>query len=103
LLRLQYREHFRAAFADAVRALEPNERTVLRLHTLDGLSLASIGTMFQRDASNVSRWLSRIRGRLLEDTRSALGKRLALEGSALESVMRVADSELTMSLSGLLS
>jgi RNA polymerase sigma-70 factor (ECF subfamily) len=103
LLRLQYREHFRAAFADAVRALEPNERTVLRLHTLDGLSLASIGTMFQRDASNVSRWLSRIRGRLLEDTRAALGRRLLLEGSALESLMRVADSELTMSLSGLLS
>lgn len=103
LLRLQYRAHFREAFADALRGLEATERTVLRLHTLDGLSLASIGTMFQRDASNVSRWLARIRERLLEDTRSALGRRLSLEGSELESLMRVADSELTMSLSGLLA
>lgn len=102
LLRLQYRAHFREAFAEALRGLEAKERTVLRLHTLDGLSLASIGTMFQRDASNVSRWLGRIRERLLQDTRSALGRRLSLEGADLESLMRVADSELTMSLSGLL-
>lgn len=103
LLRLQYRAHFREAFTEALRGLDAKERTVLRLHTLDGLSLASIGTMFQRDASNVSRWLGRIRERLLEDTRAALGRRLSLEGSELESLMRVADSELTMSLSGLLS
>ncbi len=102
LLRVQYRDHFRAAFTEALGGLEAQDRTVLRLHTLDGLSLASIGTMFQRDASNVSRWLARIRERLLEQTRAALGRRLSLDGSELESLMRVADSELTMSLSGLL-
>lgn len=102
LLRLQYRAHFREAFAEALRGLDATERTVLRLHTLDGLSLAGIGTLFRRDASNVSRWLARIRDRLLAETRAALGRRLSLEGSALESLMRVADSELTMSLSGLL-
>ena len=103
LLRLQYRERFRDAFTEALGGLDAQERTVLRLHTLDGLSLASIGTMYQRDASNVSRWLARIRERLLEDTRALLGKRLSVDGSELDSLMRVADSELTMSLSGLLS
>lgn len=103
VLRAQYREHFRAAFAEAVAALEPQDRTVLRLHTLDGLSLASIGTMFRKDASNVSRWLARLRAQLLEDTRQRLAARLSLEGSQLESLMRVADSELTMSLSGILA
>ena len=103
LLRLQYRAHFREAFTEALGGLEAKERTVLRFHTLDGLSLASIGTLFQKDASNVSRWLARIREQLLTDTRGALGRRLSLEGSELESLMRVADSELTMSLSGLLA
>lgn len=103
LLRAQYRAHFREAFTAALAGLEARERTVLRLHTLDGLSLASIGAMFHRDASNVSRWLAKIRAQLLEATRQQLGQRLSLEGSELESVMRVADSELTMSLSGLLS
>ena len=103
LLRLQYRAHFREVFTEALGGLEAKERTVLRFHTLDGLSLASIGTLFQKDASNVSRWLARIREQLLTDTRGALGRRLSLEGSELESLMRVADSELTMSLSGLLA
>jgi RNA polymerase sigma-70 factor (ECF subfamily) len=102
LLRGQYRAHFREAFAGALAALEASERTVLRLHTLDGLSLASIGAMFHRDASSVSRWLAKIRAQLLAETRRRLGARLSLQGSELESLMRVADSELTMSLSGLL-
>lgn len=102
LLRAQYREQFRAAFTAALASLGPDDRTVLRLHTLDGLSLATIGTMFHKDASNVSRWLARLRATLLERTRDRLAQQLALDGSALESVMRVADSELTMSLSQLL-
>lgn len=102
LLRLQYRAHFREAFTGALAALESGERTVLRLHTLDGLSLASIGAMFHRDASSVSRWLAKIRAQLLADTRRRLGVKLSLQGAELESLMRVADSELTMSLSGLL-
>lgn len=102
VLRLQYRAHFKEAFVAALKSLTAEERTVLRLHSIDGLSLASIGTMFRKDASNISRWLAKIRATLLERTREHLGARLALEGSELESVMRVADSELTMSLSGLL-
>lgn len=102
LLRLEHRAHFREAFGDALKALDAAERTVLRLHALDGVSLGSIGQMFQRDASSISRWLARIRAQLLEATRASLARRLALEGSELESLMRLADSELTMSLSGLL-
>jgi RNA polymerase sigma-70 factor (ECF subfamily) len=102
LLRLEHRAHFRAAFSDALRELDAAERTVLRLHALDGVSLGSIGQMFQRDASSISRWLARIRAQLLEATRASLARRLSLEGSELESLMRLADSELTMSLSGLL-
>jgi RNA polymerase sigma-70 factor (ECF subfamily) len=103
LLRLRHRAHFREAFGEAVRALDATERTVLRLHAIDGLSLASIGTMFQRDASSVSRWLSRIRAKLLVGTRGALARHLKLEGSELDSLMRLADSELTVSLSTLLA
>ncbi len=102
LLRLQYRAHFKESFTHALSELSAEERTVLRLHSIDGLSLGTLGTMFHKDASNISRWLSKIRGTLLERTRAQLGERLSLEGSELESVMRVADSELTMSLSGLL-
>lgn len=102
LLRLQYRAHFRAAFEQAVAALAPRERTVLRLHTLDGLSLASIGAMYRRDGSTVSRWLEQIRASLLTSTRAALTAALQLSGGELDSLMRAADGELSVSLAALL-
>lgn len=102
LLRQRYREAFRRAFAEAIASLSPRERTVLKLHTLDGLTLARIGAMYRKDLSTISRWLEQIRKTLLERTRERLGASLALETTALESLMRVADGELTVSLARLL-
>jgi len=102
LLRQRYRDSFRSAFAEAIASLSPRERTVLKLHTLDGLTLARIGAMYRKDLSTISRWLEQIRKTLLERTRERLGATLALETAALESLMRVADSELSVSLARLL-
>jgi RNA polymerase sigma-70 factor (ECF subfamily) len=102
LLRLEHRAHFKAAFAQAVARLTPRERTVLRLHTLDGLSLARIGAMYQKDASTVSRWLEQTRVALRAGTREALARALKLPEADLDSVLNAADSQLTVSLAGLL-
>ena len=102
LLRARHRESFREAFASAVAGLTARERTVLRLHTLDGLTLARIGAMYQKDTSTVSRWLEQIRKTLNLATRNQLAGRLQLSPSELESVMRAADSELSVSLPRLL-
>lgn len=102
LLRQRYRDSFKASFAAAVAALSPRERTILRLHTLDGLTLARIGAVYQKDTSTVSRWLEQSRRALLESTRGHLALTLALSGPELDSLMRVADSELSVSLSRLL-
>lgn len=101
LLRLQYKTHFRSAFAAAVESLTPRERTVLRLHALDGLSLASIGAMYRRDASTVSRWLDAVRRQLLDGTRAQLASALSLSPSELESLQRGATTP-SVSLSVLL-
>ncbi len=102
LLRLEHRAHFKAAFALAVGTLSPRERTVLKLHTLDGLSLARIGAIYRKDASTVSRWLEQTRETLRARTRAALASALKLEAAELDSVLRAADSQLTVSLAGLL-
>jgi len=103
LMRARYREAFRGAFAAAVAALGARERTVLRLHTLDGVTLARIGAMYEKDTSTVSRWLEQIRRRLLNATREHLGARLQLSPSELDSVMCAAPSEMTVSLPRLLA
>ncbi len=102
LLRARYRESFRAAFAQAVGTLTPRERTLMRLTALDGLTCAAVGKMYGKDASTVSRWLSLSRAALLEKTRQLLSASLSLTPSALDSLMRVADSELDLSISRLL-
>lgn len=103
LLRARHRAHFREAFAQAVSALTPRERTLLRLHTLDGLTLARLGAMYGRDASTISRWLDAARDTLLARTRAQLAETLGLDAAELDSVMRLADGELSVSLGRLLS
>lgn len=102
LLRARYREQFKEAFAQAVKGLTSRERTLLRLTTIDGLSLASVGQMYGKDASTVSRWLAASRQTLLETTRASLTATLGLTSGELDSVMRAADSELNLSISRLL-
>lgn len=102
LLRSRYREAFRAAFAEAVGTLTPRDRTIMRLTALDGLTCAQVGQMYGKDASTVSRWLAASRAVLLEKTRQTLSASLNLSPSALDSLMRVADSELDLSISRLL-
>ncbi|MBL8914103.1 MAG: sigma-70 family RNA polymerase sigma factor [Archangium sp.] len=102
LLRARHREAFRAAFAEAVKVLSPRDRTILRLTSIDGLSLAAVGQMYGKDASTVSRWLAASRDVLLQKTRATLAQQLQLSDSALDSVMRAADSELHLSIARLL-
>jgi RNA polymerase sigma-70 factor (ECF subfamily) len=102
LLRARHHEAFKTAFAAAVASLSARDRTILRLTTLDGLTLAQVGTMYGKDASTISRWLATSRQQLLDQTRGALSEQLGVTGSALDSVMRAADSELNLSISRLL-
>ena len=83
-------------------SLSPRERTLLKLHTLDGLSLEQIGPLYKKDKSTISRWLAKAQQQLHEVTRAQLVSALALTPHELESVLRAAQSELSLSLSRLL-
>lgn len=102
LLRREYGAHFKASFAAAVATLPPRSRTLLRLYTVEGLSLARLGTMYRCDASTASRWLEQARTALGAATRLELKTRLAVSDDELDSVVRAADLELSASLSRLL-
>jgi len=101
-MRARYRASFKEAFAAAVAALTVRDRNVLRLHTLDGLTLARIGALYQKDTSTVSRWLEQVRLALRSSTREHLAAQLQLPSAELDSVMRAADAEMSVSLHRLL-
>ena len=101
-LKLRHAADFRAAFGDAVAALSPRERNVLRLYSVDGLGVERIGALYQVHASTVSRWLAATRETLLGETRRLLGERLRLQPAEVESLLGVLRSRMQASLQRLL-
>ncbi len=96
LLRLKetYHAEFKEAFTGALLALSAQERTVLKQHYLDGLSLEELGALYRVHRATVARWLARAREDLLARTREALVGRLAIAPGEFESVLRLIGSRL---------
>jgi RNA polymerase sigma-70 factor (ECF subfamily) len=94
LLQRRHRDDFRAAFAQAVAALDVESRQLLRWHFLDGLSLTQIGTLRKVDKSTVSRWLAAARQQLFDETQRHLQQQLQVPASDVASLMRVVRHEL---------
>lgn len=102
-LKDHYRAHFRSAFEQALETLSARDRTVLRLHLLEGLNIDSIGAMYGVHRATVARWMAAGRGQLLERTRQGLGERLKLSGEELDSILRLVVSRLDLSIGGFLA
>jgi RNA polymerase sigma-70 factor (ECF subfamily) len=100
-LKQHYREEFREAFRHATEALTDRERTLLRYRFRDGLSLDELAALFRVHRATAARWLASIRETLFEATRSRLVAQLEVTDSEVDSVLRLIDSQLDGSISGL--
>ena len=101
-LKSHYRVHFRHAFADAVAALAPPDRTVLRHRFVDGLTLDQLAAALGVHRATAARSLARIRTELLESTRVGLRERLGVEAAEVDSVVRLIASNFEVSVKRLL-
>lgn len=102
LLRAQHHAAFKAAFREALAALTPRERSVLRLQAVEGLTLERIGELYRVNKSTVSRWLTACHEALARGVRARLAASLALDAEQLESAVRALQSNLELSLSSAL-
>jgi RNA polymerase sigma-70 factor (ECF subfamily) len=98
-----YGPAFKAAFASAFKSLSSRERLLLRQQVLDGLNIDQIGAQYQVHRATAARWLERARETLLEGTRAALTAELKVSETECESIMRLAQSQLHVSIRRLLS
>ncbi|HET6582613.1 MAG TPA: sigma-70 family RNA polymerase sigma factor [Nannocystaceae bacterium] len=97
-MREGYREQFRDAFVAALRSLEASERTLLRLHHIDRLSLEQLAAVLAVHRATVARRLARTRDALLERTRTGLVDRLRLAPGDVDSILRLVQSRLDLSV-----
>jgi RNA polymerase sigma-70 factor (ECF subfamily) len=86
--------HVRAAFLEALGELERRERTALRMHLLDGLTVDEVAPVFQIHRATAARWIAAARDRLLSIARRKLEARLALDRGEVDSLIRLARSRL---------
>jgi RNA polymerase sigma-70 factor (ECF subfamily) len=98
LIKQTYAREFARAFGEALAALSPRQRNVLRYSAIEGLSIDEIGALYGVHRATAARWLERAREDLHDDTRARLTERLALDPSGLSSLLRFIRSAVDISL-----
>jgi len=101
-LKQLYRGEFRAALAAALAGLPDRSRAVLRLRFVDALELSQIGRLYRVHESTASRWISSALEDIAAATRAQLVARLAMTPDTAESVARMVQSGLDLSVARLL-
>ncbi|WP_394834922.1 RNA polymerase subunit sigma-70 [Pendulispora rubella] len=102
-LRATYADAFRAAFQDALLALAPEDRTLLRLSVVDRLTGDAIARVFGIHRATVVRKLTAARDALFHGMRRLLGERLRLDESEFESLVGNLMSQFDMSIQRVLA
>ena len=100
--REQYRAEFKLAFEAALATLDVRERNVLRHHFVDGLTTEEIGTLYGVHKTTAFRWLESARVVLSKRTRANFCQRVKVVPSELESILRLVQSQIDLSLSRVL-
>ena len=80
-------------------ALTPHERTLLRQHYVDGLTIDVLGQLYQVNRSTCARWIERARVRILRALRGYMRTELGLDREDLDSAIALVQSQLDLSLS----
>jgi RNA polymerase sigma-70 factor, ECF subfamily len=101
-LKATFAAEFKSALAEAIEALSVRDRNLLRQHTLDGLTIDQLGALYRVHRATAARWVADVRARLLKAVQRQLMARLRLDEAELESVMRLARSQLDVSVRRLL-
>jgi RNA polymerase sigma-70 factor (ECF subfamily) len=96
-LKEQHRASLKAALEDALGALSAEERNVLRMHLLHGLSIDAIGRTRQVHRATAARWLAAIRDKIDRESRRLLRERKGLSDPEFDSLVRLVESRIHVS------
>jgi RNA polymerase sigma-70 factor (ECF subfamily) len=98
-----YRREFKQAFQDALRALTDRERTLLRQHYIDGLTVDELGALYRVHRSTAARMVARSRLAVLEATRAQMMAQLDIQSEQLDSILQMIRSQIEFSWSAIRS
>lgn len=94
----RYAQDFDQAFRDAVAAAPRRDRTLLRLHWLDGLTLDRLSAIYHVPRSTLARQIASARQALLDDVQRRLRSRLGVDTAELHSILRLVASRIELAM-----
>lgn len=96
------KRQFKSAFVDAFQAvletLSQDERNMLRLHYLDGLTIEQVGRTYGVSRATAARHLASARATIVERVRATLADRVDVSAAGPASVLAFVESQLDLSL-----
>jgi RNA polymerase sigma-70 factor, ECF subfamily len=98
----RYKQAFRDAFRRAFASLEPDERTLMKLHFVDGVTVRKLVPILGVSSATAGRRLQAAQRRLGDRVLAELAQATDQPAEELESVVRALMSKLEVSLSALL-
>jgi RNA polymerase sigma-70 factor (ECF subfamily) len=98
LLKQRFAKEFTDAFKSVLPTLSADERNVLRLHYLDGLTIEEVGKTYRVSRATAARWIASARDTIIERTQAALGDRLGENAPGAQSMLAFVKSQLDLSL-----
>lgn len=102
-LRQHYGAVVQSAIARALGGLAPDERVLLSMHFIEGVSSERIATMSKVHGATIRRRIARLQERIRLEARRLLTEELRAQPGELTSVLRLVKSDFHMSVSRLLA
>ena len=102
-LRATYEVELKEAFEEALATLDVRERNVLRHYFIDQLTIDEIGALYSVHKTTAFRWLESSRTALSKRTRSSFQRRVKLLPAELDSIVRLIQSHIDLSLTRVLA
>lgn len=97
-MRARYAPQVRSSFAQALTALTPRQRNVLRQYHIDGLTIDQLAVLYKINRATAARWVAGARLALVTATRDRLVAELQLDPHEVDSVIRLVRSQLSLSV-----
>lgn len=94
-----YGAAFQRAFATALAELPAEDRLLLKQRFRHHMTVEELGALHSVHAGTISRWVAAARDRLVAATRTAMMRELGIGGGDVESILRMIQSEIEITLS----
>jgi RNA polymerase sigma-70 factor (ECF subfamily) len=102
VMKATYQTEFAEAFEAAIADLSSRDRNILRLRLVDNLTVGQVSGIYNVDRATVTRWITKVRSTLLLETRKRMQNALGIDSGELDSVMRLIESRLDVSVQRML-